>query len=73
MDKMGTAAYNDDPTGCTGFVFPDRVLATCDVRGGDPGVNGYQYSHYDAICSTADPLRGLEIAGNRINSNRASL
>jgi L-aminopeptidase/D-esterase-like protein len=60
--KVGTAVTtNDDPTGCTVFVFPERVMATCDVRGGDPGVSEYQYSHYDAICFAGGSLRGLEV------------
>lgn len=57
------AEYDDDPTGCTIFVFPERVMATCDVRGGDPGVSEYQYSHYDAICFAGGSLRGLEVVG----------
>jgi L-aminopeptidase/D-esterase-like protein len=59
--KIGTAAYDDDPTGCTVFLFPERVLATCDVRGGDPGVSEHLYSHYDAICFAGGSLRGLEV------------
>jgi hypothetical protein len=62
--KVGTAVTNDDdPTGCTIFLFPERVMATCDVRGGDPGVSEYQYSHYDAICFAGGSLRGLEVVG----------
>jgi L-aminopeptidase/D-esterase-like protein len=61
--KVGTAVYDDDPTGCTIFLFPERVMATCDVRGGDPGVSEYQYSHYDAICFAGGSLRGLEVVG----------
>lgn len=62
--KVGTAVTpDDDPTGCTIFVFPERVLAACDVRGGDPGVSEYQYSHYDAICFAGGSLRGLEVVG----------
>ena len=60
--KIGTACY-DDPTGCTIFLFPERVLATCDVRGGTPGVSEYQYSRYDAICFAGGSLRGLEVVG----------
>jgi len=59
--KVGTAVYDDDPTGCTVFLFPERVQATCDVRGGDPGVSEHQYSHYDAICFAGGSLRGLEV------------
>lgn len=62
--KVGTDEYDgDDPTGCTVFVFPERVMATCDVRGGDPGVSEYQYSRYDAICFAGGSLRGLEVVG----------
>ncbi|MDX1614894.1 MAG: P1 family peptidase [Candidatus Promineifilaceae bacterium] len=60
--KIGAATYEDDPTGCTVFVFPERVAAAVDVRGGDPGVSEYQYSHYDAICFAGGSLRGLEAA-----------
>ena len=59
--KIGTAATADDPTGCTVFIFPERVLAACDVRGGDPGVSEHLYSHYDAICFAGGSLRGLEV------------
>ena len=61
--KIGTAATDEDPTGCTVFLFPERVLATCDVRGGDPGVSEHLYSHYDAICFAGGSLRGLEVVG----------
>ena len=62
--KVGTAVtHNNDPTGCTVFVFPERVLASCDVRGGDPAISEYQYGHYDAICFAGGSLRGLEVVG----------
>lgn len=62
--KIGTAVTpDDDPTGCTIFIFPERVLATCDLRGGDPGISEYQYSQYDAICFAGGSLRGLEVVG----------
>jgi L-aminopeptidase/D-esterase-like protein len=61
--KIGTVVFDDDndPSIYTIFLFPKRVMASCDVRGGDPGVNKDQYSHYDAICIAGGSLRGLKV------------
>lgn len=34
---VGTAEYDEGPTGVTVFYFPNRVKAAVDVRGGAPG------------------------------------
>lgn len=60
--RVGVAGTEGEPTGCTVFHFPDRVMAAIDVRGGDPGISEYRYSHYDAICFSGGSLRGLEAA-----------
>lgn len=60
--RIGVAANDDEPTGCTVFHFPERVQAAVDIRGGDPGISEYKYSHYDAICFSGGSLRGLEAA-----------
>lgn len=60
--RIGVAANDEEPTGCTVFYFPERVRAAIDIRGGDPGISEYEYSHYDAICFAGGSLRGLETA-----------
>jgi L-aminopeptidase/D-esterase-like protein len=57
--EIGIAEYEEGPTGCTVFHFPEGVLSTVDVRGGAPGVMGdYGWSH--AICLAGGSLYGLE-------------
>src|SRR5215216_1353053 len=34
---IGTAEYDEGPTGVTAFIFPNRVKGAVDVRGGAPG------------------------------------
>jgi 6-aminohexanoate-oligomer endohydrolase len=58
---IGVAEYEEGPTGCTVFHFPDGAAAATDVRGGSPGVLG-GYEWVDAICFAGGSLYGLEAA-----------
>lgn len=59
--EIGVAEYDEGPTGCTVFHFPDGASAATDVRGGSPGtVGGYEWAH--AICLAGGSLYGLEAA-----------
>jgi L-aminopeptidase/D-esterase-like protein len=58
---IGAAEYDEGPTGCTVFRFPDGAAAATDVRGGSPGVLG-GYEWVDAICFAGGSLPGLEAA-----------
>jgi 6-aminohexanoate-oligomer endohydrolase len=58
---IGAAEYDEGPTGCTVFHFPDGAAAATDVRGGSPGtLGGYEWLH--AICLAGGSLLGLEAA-----------
>lgn len=57
--EIGIAEYDEGPTGCTVFHFPNGASTVIDVRGGAPGVTGdYGWSH--AICLAGGSLYGLE-------------
>ena len=60
--RIGTAEYDEGPTGCTVFEFlPAGAAASTDVRGGSPGqLGGYEWVH--AICLAGGSLYGLEAA-----------
>ena len=59
--RIGVAEYEEGPTGCTVFHFPEGVAVATDVRGGSPGViGGYEWLH--AICLAGGSLYGLEAA-----------
>ena len=59
--EVGTAEYDDGPTGCTVFHFPGGAQCSVDVRGGSPGMLGpYEFVH--AICLAGGSLYGLEAA-----------
>jgi L-aminopeptidase/D-esterase-like protein len=62
--EIGIAEYEEGPTGCTVFNFPDaRVQVVHDVRGGSPGVMGTP-GPADAICLAGGSAYGLEaVAG----------
>jgi L-aminopeptidase/D-esterase-like protein len=59
--QIGVAEYDEGPTGCTVFHFPDGAACATDVRGGSPGtIGGYEWVH--AICLAGGSLYGLEAA-----------
>jgi L-aminopeptidase/D-esterase-like protein len=58
---IGTAEYEEAPTGCTVFYFPKGVKTAVDVRCKFAGtVNNYDFNH--AICFAGGSLLGLEAA-----------
>jgi 6-aminohexanoate-oligomer endohydrolase len=58
---IGAAEYDEGPTGCTVFHFPDGAAVETDVRGGSPGTIG-AFERVDAICLAGGSLLGLEAA-----------
>jgi 6-aminohexanoate-oligomer endohydrolase len=60
--EIGCAEYDEGPTGCTVFHFPDGAAMQVDVRGGSPGTLGAQYEWVHAICLAGGSLYGLEAA-----------
>jgi L-aminopeptidase/D-esterase-like protein len=62
---IGSAAYEEGPTGCTVFCFPDKpVLTAIDVRGGSVastgGIGGLERN--DAIVFAGGSTYGMEAA-----------
>ena len=64
---IGTAEYEEGPTGATVFAFPKRAAAAIDVRGGGPGTTGsdilrlgYEAPFVDAIVFAGGSGYGLE-------------
>jgi 6-aminohexanoate-oligomer endohydrolase len=61
--EIGVAEYEEGPTGCTVFLFPDGPVAcSTDIRGGSPAVSGAGIELVDAICFAGGSLYGLEAA-----------
>lgn len=67
MLRIGTAEYEEGPTGVTVFRFARRVFGAVDVRGGGPGtVNtdylrlGYDEPELDAVVFSGGSWYGLE-------------
>lgn len=58
--EIGVAEYDEGPTGCTVFSFPNGAASSIDVRGGSPGVSGAGYEIVHAICLAGGSLYGLE-------------
>jgi 6-aminohexanoate-oligomer endohydrolase len=58
--EIGCAEYNEGPTGCTVFHFPDGASCATDIRGGSPGTTGGGYELIHAICLAGGSLYGLE-------------
>jgi 6-aminohexanoate-oligomer endohydrolase len=58
--QIGIGEYAEGPTGCTVFHFPAGAACMVDVRGGSPGVFGWDYGWTNAICLTGGSLYGLE-------------
>ena len=66
---IGTAEYEEGPTGATVFYFPKKVMAVVDVRGGAPGTTytdglrlAYDDRWVDAISFAGGSAYGLEAA-----------
>ncbi|HZS94223.1 MAG TPA: P1 family peptidase [Chloroflexota bacterium] len=57
--EIGSAEYEEGPTGCTVIRFLERVRCILDVRGGSPVWVG-DYGWTDAICLTGGSAYGLE-------------
>ena len=70
--EIGSATYEEGPTGVTVFHFPGRVMATVDVRGAGPGTVNTDLirmdkprKEVDTIVFSGGSLLGLEsIAGS---------
>jgi L-aminopeptidase/D-esterase-like protein len=61
--EIGVAEYDEGPTGCTVFHFPDGPVAcSTDIRGGSPAVSAAGIELVDAICLAGGSLFGLEAA-----------
>jgi 6-aminohexanoate-oligomer endohydrolase len=58
--EVGIAEYEEGPTGCTVFHFPQVASLAIDLRGGSPGVNGQHLEVINAICFAGGSLYGLE-------------
>jgi L-aminopeptidase/D-esterase-like protein len=58
--EIGIAEYDEGPTGCTVFHFPDGAACSIDIRGGSPGTTGAGYEWVDAVCLAGGSLYGLE-------------
>lgn len=57
--EIGVAEYEEGPTGCTVFHFPEGVTTVVDIRGGYPGTVGNgEWAH--AICLAGGSFYGLE-------------
>ncbi|WP_219837612.1 P1 family peptidase [Paenibacillus sp. R14(2021)] len=65
--RIGIAEYEEGPTGCTVFHFPNEATAAIDVRGGSPSTfttdNHNLFAgerKLDAVCFTGGSVHGLE-------------
>jgi hypothetical protein len=59
--KVGVAEYEEGPTGCTVFHFPEGAATAIDVRGGNVGkIGDYEFNH--TICLAGGSLPRLEAA-----------
>ena len=59
--RIGVAEYDEGPTGCTVFHFPDGAATAVDRRGGAVGAIGLEYRLRDAICFAGGSAFGLEV------------
>ena len=64
--EIGVAEYEEGPTGCTVFHFPEVASLAIDVRGGSPGINGQHLDVINAICFAGEVLApgGTLVAGD---------
>lgn len=58
--RIGTAVYEEGPTGCTVFYFPKGAQAAVDQRGGFSGTYLMGDGYVDAICFAGGSLMGIE-------------
>ncbi|MEM7791319.1 MAG: hypothetical protein AAF546_07950, partial [Verrucomicrobiota bacterium] len=58
--RIGTAEYEDGPTGCTVFYFPKGAQCAVDQRGGFSGTYMIGDGYVDAICYAGGSLLGVE-------------
>jgi L-aminopeptidase/D-esterase-like protein len=58
--QVGVAEYAEGPTGCTVFLFSERVVTSIDRRGGGAGTVG-DYERNHTICFAGGSLAGLEV------------
>ena len=77
---IGTAEYDEGPTGVTVFYFPNRVKGAVDVRGGAPGtVNtdalrlGYDDRQMSAVVLSGGSWQGLSAVAGIADVIRTSL
>jgi 6-aminohexanoate-oligomer endohydrolase len=70
--KIGSAEYEDGPTGCTVMVFERGALAAADVRGGAPGVVGDGYGFLSALVFAGGSLLGLAAVAGAADEIHAS-
>ena len=63
---IGVAEYEEGPTGCTVFYFPNSAKSVVDIRGGMPGtIQGIAAADgggVSAVCFAGGSLYGLEAA-----------
>ena len=59
---IGAAQYDEGPTGCTVFHFPNRAACACDLGGGMTGTLMPGDGPVDAICFGGGSLYGLAAA-----------
>jgi L-aminopeptidase/D-esterase-like protein len=59
--QIGVAEYDEGPTGCTVFYFPEGATTAIDIRGGTVGTIGnHPWNH--ALCLAGGSFYGLEAA-----------
>ena len=58
--RIGTAEYENGPTGCTVFYFPKGAQCAVDQRGGFSGTFMLGDGYVDAICYAGGSLLGVE-------------
>lgn len=58
--RIGIAEYDEGPTGCTVFHFPEGMALAVDVRGGSPAIVG-DYGWTNAVCFAGGSAYGLEV------------
>jgi L-aminopeptidase/D-esterase-like protein len=65
--RIGIAEYEEGPTGCTVFHFPNEATAAVDIRGGSPSTFTTDNHNLlagerklDAVCFTGGSVHGLE-------------
>ena len=59
--RIGVAEYEEGPTGCTVFHFPDGVTTAVDRRGGAVSAAEWDYGWHHAVCFAGGSAFGLEV------------